>query len=83
LTEVLHEDDLPEIALRGYEDAATADRKRQAEAVGLFISDVLLTGCVPARWVKTVRPDSALTAAERLPSQRKRGYAPAFSSTSP
>ena len=75
--------DLPEIALRGYEDAATADRKRQAEAVGLFISDVLFTGCVPARWVKTVRPDSALTAAERLPSQRKRGYAPAFSSTSP
>jgi hypothetical protein len=38
----VHEDDLREIALRGYEDAATTDRKRQAEAVSLFISDTLL-----------------------------------------
>ena len=37
----VHEDDLREIALRGYEDAATTDRRRQAEAVSLFISDTL------------------------------------------
>ena len=41
LTVVLHEDDLREIARRGYEDAATTDRKRQAEAVSLFVSDTL------------------------------------------
>jgi hypothetical protein len=29
----LHEDDLREIALRGYEGAASSDRTRQAEAV--------------------------------------------------
>ena len=38
----VHEDDLREIALRGYEDAATTDRRRQAEAVSIFISDTLL-----------------------------------------
>ena len=37
----VHEDDLREIARRGYEDAATTDRRRQAEAVSLFVSDTL------------------------------------------
>jgi hypothetical protein len=41
LTVVLHQDDLREIARRGYEDAATTDRRRQGEAVSLFISDTL------------------------------------------
>jgi hypothetical protein len=33
-----HEDDLREIARRGYEDVATTDRKGQAEAVSLFFA---------------------------------------------
>ena len=37
----VHEDDLRQIARRGYEDAATTDRKRQAEAMSLFVSDTL------------------------------------------
>ena len=41
LTIDVSEDDLREIARRGYEDAATTDRKRQAEAVSLFVSDTL------------------------------------------
>jgi hypothetical protein len=44
---VLHEDELREIARRGYDDAATTDRRRQAEAVSLFVYDVLLTGVAP------------------------------------
>ena len=38
LTIDLHEDDLREIALRGYEGAASTDRKAQAE-VAMFVSD--------------------------------------------
>jgi hypothetical protein len=38
----LHEDDLREIALRGYEGAASSDRTRQAEAVTLFLTDTLV-----------------------------------------
>jgi hypothetical protein len=41
LTIVLHEDDLAEIANRGYEGAASTDPKLQAEAVSLFVSDTL------------------------------------------
>jgi hypothetical protein len=41
LTIVLHEDDLAEIAKRGYEGAASTDPKLQAEAVSLFVSDTL------------------------------------------
>jgi hypothetical protein len=37
----LHEDDLREIALRGYEDAASPDRTLQAEAVTLYLPWVL------------------------------------------
>jgi hypothetical protein len=37
----VHEDDLREIARRGYEDAATSDRKRQAEAVSLFLCETI------------------------------------------
>ena len=36
------EDDLRAIAKRGYEGAVTADLDQQAQAVGLFLSDVLL-----------------------------------------
>ena len=38
---VLHEDDVGEIARRGYEGAASTDRARQGEAVQLWITDVL------------------------------------------
>ena len=38
----VHEDDLREIALRGYEGAASSDRTLQAEAVTLFLSDTLV-----------------------------------------
>jgi hypothetical protein len=41
LTVVLHQDDLGEIARRGYEGATTTDRKRQGEAVQLWITDRL------------------------------------------
>jgi hypothetical protein len=41
LTVVLHEDDLGEIARRGYEGAASTDPKLRAEAVSLFISATL------------------------------------------
>jgi hypothetical protein len=41
LTVVMHEDDLGEIARRGYEGAASTNPKLRAEAVGLFISDTL------------------------------------------
>jgi hypothetical protein len=40
----LHEDDLREIALRGYEGAASTDRELQAEAVTLFLTDTLIGG---------------------------------------
>jgi hypothetical protein len=36
------EDDLRQIAKRGYEGAVTTDHDQQAQAVGLFLSDVLL-----------------------------------------
>jgi hypothetical protein len=36
------EDDLCAIAKRGYEGAVTTDHDQQAQAVGLFLSDVLL-----------------------------------------
>jgi hypothetical protein len=36
------EDDLRVIAKRGYEGAVTTDLDQQAQAVGLFLSDVLL-----------------------------------------
>jgi hypothetical protein len=38
----LHEDDLREIALRGYEGAAPTERKLQAEAVNMFLTDTLV-----------------------------------------
>jgi hypothetical protein len=38
----LHEDDLREIALRGYDGAASSDRTLQAEAVTLFLTDILV-----------------------------------------
>jgi hypothetical protein len=38
----LHEDDLREIALRGYEGAASPDRTLQAEAVTMFLTDMLV-----------------------------------------
>ena len=38
----LHEDDLREIALRGYDGAASSDRNAQAEAVTAYVSDTLL-----------------------------------------
>jgi hypothetical protein len=41
LTAVLHQDDVAEIAHRGYEDAAPNDRRRRGEAESLFISDTL------------------------------------------
>jgi hypothetical protein len=41
LTVVLHEDDLGEIARRGYEGAASTNSKLRAEAVSLFVSDTL------------------------------------------
>jgi hypothetical protein len=43
----LHEDDLREIALRGYAGAASSDQELQAEAVTLFLTDTL--GKLPAR----------------------------------
>jgi hypothetical protein len=36
------EDDLRQIAKCGYEDAMTTDHDQQAQAVGLFLTDVLL-----------------------------------------
>jgi hypothetical protein len=41
LTVVLHEDDMAEIAKRGYEGAASTNPKLRAEAVSLFVSDTL------------------------------------------
>jgi pyridoxal biosynthesis lyase PdxS len=41
LTVVMHQDDLGEIARRGYEGAASTDRARQGEAVQVWITDVL------------------------------------------
>jgi hypothetical protein len=41
VTIVLHEDDLAEIAKRGYEGAASTDPKLQAEAVSLFVADMV------------------------------------------
>ena len=38
LTIVLHEGHMAEIAMRGYEGAASTDPKLQAEAVSLFVS---------------------------------------------
>ena len=35
-------EDLRAIAKRGYEDAVTTDHDRQAQAVGLFLTDALL-----------------------------------------
>jgi hypothetical protein len=40
----VHEDDLREIAVRGYEGAASMDRTLQAEAVTLFLTDTLVGG---------------------------------------
>jgi hypothetical protein len=40
----LHQDDLREIALRGYAGAASSDRELQAEAVTLFLTDTLVGG---------------------------------------
>ena len=34
----VHEDELRAIALKGYEGAATTDRRRQAEAVSFFMA---------------------------------------------
>jgi hypothetical protein len=42
LTIDVSEDDLRAIAKRGYEGAVTTDLDQQAQAVGLFLSDVLL-----------------------------------------
>jgi hypothetical protein len=39
LTIEVSEIDLREIALRGYADAASTDRKAQAQAVAIFVSD--------------------------------------------
>jgi hypothetical protein len=39
---------LREIARRGYEDADTTDRKRQAEAVSLFLSALRITATAVA-----------------------------------
>jgi hypothetical protein len=36
------EDDLRQIAKRGYEGAVTTDHDQQAQAVGLFLSDAVL-----------------------------------------
>jgi hypothetical protein len=36
------EDDLRAVAKRGYEGAVTTDLDQQVQAVGLFLSDVLL-----------------------------------------
>ena len=41
LTIDLREDDLRQIALRGYEGAASSDRNAQAEAVTAYVSDTL------------------------------------------
>jgi hypothetical protein len=41
LTIDLHEDDLRQIALRGYEGAASSDRNAQAEPVTAYVSDTL------------------------------------------
>ena len=38
----LHEDEVREIALRGYAGAASTDRELQAEAVTLFLTDTLV-----------------------------------------
>ena len=38
---VLHEDDLAEIAKRGYEGATSADPKLRTDAVSLFASDTI------------------------------------------
>jgi hypothetical protein len=51
LTIEVSEIDLREIALRGYADAASTDRKAQAQAVAIFVSDQcfgLRQGCVAA-----------------------------------
>ena len=45
----LHKDDLREIALRGYEGAASSDRKAQAEAVTAYVSDTLLPETISTR----------------------------------
>ena len=42
LTIDVSDDDLRAIAKRGYEGAVTTDHDQQAQAVGLFLSDVLL-----------------------------------------
>ena len=42
LTVDVSEDDLRAIAKRGYEGAVTTNHDQQAQAVGLFLSDVLL-----------------------------------------
>jgi hypothetical protein len=42
LTIELSEDDLRAIAKRAYEGAVTTDHDQQAQAVGLFLDDVLL-----------------------------------------
>jgi hypothetical protein len=42
LTIDLHQDDLREIAVRGYEGAASSDRTLQAEAVTMFLTDILV-----------------------------------------
>jgi hypothetical protein len=42
LTIDVSEDDLRAIAKRGYESAMTSDLDQQAQAVGLFVTDMLL-----------------------------------------
>ena len=49
LTIDLHEDDLRQIALRGYEGAASSDRKAQAEAITAYVSDTLLPETISTR----------------------------------
>jgi hypothetical protein len=44
LTIEVTETDMREIALAGYADAASTDRKAQAQAVAIFVSDHLLHG---------------------------------------
>jgi hypothetical protein len=45
----VHEDDLREIALRGYKGAASSDRNAQAEAVTAYVSDTLLPETISTR----------------------------------
>ena len=52
----LHEDDLREIALRGYEGAASTDRELQTEAVTLFLTDTLV-----GAWVDSTSIDEVET----------------------